>query len=333
MQRVLFALTMGVAALLFSALLWTASLPLVAWNLVRWVASKVGLVLSRISHATNQTRPGTEFFLVFPGRPAKVKYFAHFPIVPTRFKDARWNSSRDVFPQKAKICHRITDICSQTTDITRPHRAFLLRFICRVHCANSLWSRSITRQKMSPYHLRRWGYFRSLVFNILSAVAWVAASVLGAILVFACIVGSIILWLRGFVGLFYWGREEWDRRAITEDFPTPMPGQEEGVRGSSEQEGHQEESSLWREAWESVGKTRTYRRQKKHESAHFYVDLLLQVSNILDRLQAKHCPIFQRYNPPCQHLSSYRLFDLHTRRFSEESAVNYIRVNITSCKQ
>eukprot|EP00752_Nemacystus_decipiens_P009021 g8052.t1 len=40
MQRVLFALTMGVAALLLSALLWTVSLPFVAWNIIRWVASK-----------------------------------------------------------------------------------------------------------------------------------------------------------------------------------------------------------------------------------------------------------------------------------------------------
>eukprot|EP00903_Cladosiphon_okamuranus_P019883 g18275.t1 len=40
MQRLMFALTMGVAALLLSALLWMLSLPLVAWNIVRWVASK-----------------------------------------------------------------------------------------------------------------------------------------------------------------------------------------------------------------------------------------------------------------------------------------------------
>lgn len=108
-------------------------------------------------------------------------------------------------------------------------------------------------------------------------MAWVAASVLGAILVLACIVGSIFLWLRGFVGLFHWGLEEWGRREIKEDFPTPMPGQEEGVRGSHDQE----ESSFWREAWESVVDSRMNRRQKKHESAHFYVDPLLQVATLL----------------------------------------------------
>ncbi|CAM9102556.1 unnamed protein product, partial [Hapterophycus canaliculatus] len=35
LQRMCFALTMGTAAVLFSALLWTVSLPLVAWNIVR----------------------------------------------------------------------------------------------------------------------------------------------------------------------------------------------------------------------------------------------------------------------------------------------------------
>lgn len=111
------------------------------------------------------------------------------------------------------------------------------------------------------------------MFIALSAVVWVAASCLGAILVLACIVGSIVLWVRGFVGLFHWGLEEWNRREITEEFPTPMPGQEEGVKSSPDKE----ESSFWKEAWESVFKTRTYRRQNKHQSSHFYVDPLLQV--------------------------------------------------------
>lgn len=46
LQRMWFALTMGAAAVLLSALLWTVSLPLVSWNIVRWIASKVGNLLS-----------------------------------------------------------------------------------------------------------------------------------------------------------------------------------------------------------------------------------------------------------------------------------------------
>lgn len=57
LQRVMFALTMGVAAVMFSALLWTVSLPLVAWNVVRWVASKVGAGWSGVNTQRGRTRP------------------------------------------------------------------------------------------------------------------------------------------------------------------------------------------------------------------------------------------------------------------------------------
>lgn len=65
LQRVLFSLTMGIAALLFSALLWTASLPLVAWNVVRWVASEVGRRFSTLINSA-------VLLLVFRGRPVKM---------------------------------------------------------------------------------------------------------------------------------------------------------------------------------------------------------------------------------------------------------------------
>lgn len=206
------------------------------------------------------------------------------------------------------------------------HAAHAAAFF-RIPSVNSLLSRPFTRQGIPRHHPERkirWGYFRSVSFIVLYIAAWVAASFLGAILVLACIVGSVALWLRGFVGLFYWGLEEWGRRAIVEEFPTPMPGQEEGVRGLP----HQEESSFWREAWENVAKTRANRTQNQHESAHFYVDALLQVYCmellLYHRVLAQYCFHIQR----CHCLKHLPI----DHRVCPTYSHTYARINIYVCR-
>lgn len=124
----------------------------------------------------------------------------------------------------------------------------------------------------NPEVHKRWGYIRSVAFLVVSITAWIAASVLGVLLVLACVGGSVVLWLRGLGGLFLWGLEEWRRRGIKEDFPTPMPGQEESTKGEQGREW-----SCWREAWESVAKVRANRTLHGQNSAHFNVGSFLQV--------------------------------------------------------
>ncbi|CAM9784847.1 unnamed protein product, partial [Scytosiphon promiscuus] len=186
LQRVWFALTMGSAAVLVSAVLWTISLPLVTWNIVRWIAPKA----------------------IF--RP---------------FADEK--------PQVISMDN--------------------------------------------PEVTKRWGYMRSTAFLVVSITAWAAVSILGVFQVVVCIGGSILLWLRGLIGLFFWGLDEWGRRHTRDDFPTPMPGQEEGSKGADSQEW-----SCWREAWQSVVRNRATRKLQGQTSAHFHVGSLLQSTTGLD---------------------------------------------------